>query len=66
MWESFTRSIGLEKHRRTSTDAPAVVLPTVAKKRCTGHDIAPERLQFKLLKTREALEGNVQQFTVNI
>ena len=30
---------------------------------CTG--VAPQRLQFKLRKNREALEGNVQQFTVN-
>ena len=45
-----------------------VVVPTVsvlaAKKRCTG--VAPERLQFKLQKTLEGLEGNVQQFTVNM
>ena len=44
----------------TTVSAPA------AKKRCTSHGVAPERLQFKLQKTREALEGNVQQFTVNM
>ena len=50
--KSFTRSSGLKKHRRTCTDAPAVVVPTVAapaaKIRCTGYGVAPERLQFKL------------------
>ena len=49
--KSFTRSTGLEQHRRTG--APAAVVPTVAgpaaKKRCTDHGVAPERLQFKLL-----------------
>ena len=35
-----------------------------AKKLCTG--AAPERLQFKLQNSREALEGNIQQFTVNM
>ena len=35
-----------------------------AKKRCTG--VAPERLQFKLQKTLEALGGSVQQFIVNM
>ena len=45
-----------------------IVISTVAvpaaKKRCTG--IAPEILQFKLQKTREAFEGTVQQFTVSM
>ena len=44
-----------------------VAVPTVAvsaaKKRCTG--VSPKILQYKLQKTREALEGSVQQFTVN-
>ena len=56
----------MEKHRRTCTGAP--VVPTVAvpaaKKRCPG--VAPERLHFKLQKTRETLEGNVLQFSVNL
>ena len=43
---------------------PGVVVPTAAETRCTG--VAPERLQFKLQKTREALEGNIQQLTVNM
>ena len=34
---------------------PTVAVPA-AKKRCTG--VAPEILEFKLQKTREALEGN--------
>ena len=42
---------------------PTVAVPA-AKKRCTC--VAPERLQFKLQKTREALKGNVRQFTVNM
>ena len=42
---------------------PTVAVPA-AKKRCTG--VAPEILQFKLQKTREALEGSVQQFNVYI
>ena len=33
------------------------------KKHWTG--VAPERLQFKLQKTCEALDSNVQQFTVS-
>ena len=40
----FTRSTGVKKHRHTCTGAPA------ANKRCTGHGVAPERLQFKLHK----------------
>ena len=39
-----------------------VVVPTVA----VPAGVSPERLQFKLQKSREALEGNVQQFTVNM
>ena len=57
--KSFIRSTRLKKHRRTCTGAPAVVVPTAA-------GIAPEILQFKLQKTCEALEGNVQQFTVDM
>ena len=45
--KSFTRSIGLKKHIRTCTGAPAVVVPTLAvpaaKKHWTGHGVAPER-----------------------
>ena len=41
--------------------AAATTVPA-AKKRCIG--VAPERLQFKLQKTREALKRNGQQFTV--
>ena len=40
---------------------PTIAVPA-AKKRCTG--VAPEILQLKLQKTREALEGSVQQFNV--
>ena len=58
--KSFTRSTG----------APAVVVPTVAspaaKKCCTDHGVAPDRLQFKLQKTRETLVDNVQEFTVDM
>ena len=64
---SFNRADHLQTHMRNCTDR-CVAVPTVAvpaaKKRCTG--VAPEILQFKLQKTREALEGNVQQFTVNM
>ena len=42
---------------------PTVAVPA-AKKRCTG--VAPDRLQFKLQKIPEALECNVQQFTVHM
>ena len=42
---------------------PTVAVPA-AKKRFTG--VAPGRLQFKLQKTHGALEGSVQQFTVNM
>ena len=41
-------------------------LRQLLQKRCTGHGVAPERLQFKLQKTREALGGSVQQFTVDM
>ena len=41
-----------------------MLLFQLLKTRCTG--VALEILQFKLQKTREALEGNVQQFTVNM
>ena len=65
---SFSRADNLQKHMRNCTGrgvavAAATTVPA-AKKRCTG--VAPERLQFKLQNTREALKGNVQQFTVNI
>ena len=56
----------LQNHMRNFTGR-GVVVPTVAvpaKRRCTG--VAPERLQFKLQKTREALEGSVQRFTVSM
>ena len=57
----------MQKHMHNCTGR-GVAVPTVAvpaaKKRCTG--IAPERLQFKMQKTRETLEGSVQQFTVNM
>ena len=42
---------------------PTVAVPA-AKKRCIG--VAPEILQFKFQKTSEALEGSVQQFSVNM
>ena len=61
--KSSTRSTGLKKHRRTCSGAPATVVPTVAdpvaKKHRTGHGVALERLQFKLQKTHEELEVNV-------
>ena len=64
---SFNRADNLQNHIRNCTGR-GVVVPTVAvpaaKKCCTC--VAPERLQFKLQKTREALEGDVQQFTVNM
>ena len=64
---SFNRADNLQNHMRNCTGR-GVVVPTVAvpaaKKRCTG--VAPERLQFKLQKTRESSEGNVQQFTANM
>ena len=67
--KSFTRSTDLQKSRRTCIGSPAVVVPKVAapaaKRRRTGHGVA-ERLQFKLEKTRESLEGNVHQFTVDM
>ena len=45
-----------------------VIIPTVAvpaARKCNT-DVTPERLQFKLQKAREAYEGTVQQFTVNM
>ena len=64
---SFSRADNLQTHMRNCTGRgvadPTVAVPA-AKKRCTG--VAPERLQFKLQKTREAIEGSVQQFTVNM
>ena len=64
---SFNRADNLQNHVRNCTGR-GVVVPTVAvpaaKNRCTC--VAPERLQFKLQKTRGALEGNVQQITVNM
>ena len=42
---------------------PTVAVPA-ANKRWTG--VVPEILQFKLQQTCEALEGSVQQFTVNM
>ena len=64
---SFNRADNLQTYMRNCTGR-GVALPTVAvpaaKKRCI--DVAPEILQFKLQKTREALEGSVQQFTVNM
>ena len=63
--KSFTRSTGLEKHGRICGAAAATTVAVpAAKKGCT--DVAPERLQFKLQKSCEELEGNVQQFSVNI
>ena len=68
--KSFTRSTGLRKHIGTCTGVPAAVVPAVAaltaRKRRTAHGVSPERLKFKLQKTREALDGNVQQFTVDV
>ena len=63
---SFARSNNLEKHKRTCTDARVAVVPVTApaaKKRRTGHGVAPE---FKLRKTRKSLGGDVEQFTVNM
>ena len=65
---SFNSADNLQKHTRNCTGrgvtvAAATTIPA-AKRHCTG--VAPERLQFKLQKNREALEGNVQQFTVNM
>ena len=64
---SFSRGDNLQNHMRNCTGrgvvVPAVAVPA-AKKRCTG--VARERLQFKLQKMRETLEGNAQQFTVNM
>ena len=51
---SFNRADNLQRHMCNCT----VAVPA-ANKRCTG--VAPERLQ----KTREALGGNVQKFTVS-
>ena len=64
---SFNKADNLQNHMGNCTGR-GVVVPTVAvpvvKKRFTG--VGPERLQFKLQKTCDTLEGNVQQFPVNM
>ena len=61
---SFNRAGNLQRHMCNCTVAVSIVAVPAAKKRCTG--VAPERLQFKLQKTCEALKCNVQQFTVSM
>ena len=62
---SFARSNNLEKHKCTCTGARGAVpvAAPAAKKRCTGHGVAPE---YKLQKTRKSLGGAVEQFTMNM
>ena len=55
----------MEKHKRICTGARVAVpvAATAAKKRCTGHGVAPK---FKLRNTHKSLGGAVEQFTVNM
>ena len=60
---SFARFSNLEKHKRSCTGGTVVVpvaAPAAKKRRISV------ALEFKLRKTRELLEGAVEQFTVNI
>ena len=63
---SFSRAENLRKHMRNCTGrGVATSLPAATT--VPAPAVEPRsRLQFKLQKIREALEGNVQQFTVNM
>ena len=64
--KSFSRADNLQRHMRNCTGR-GVATTVAAATTVPAPAVEPRsRLQFKLQKTREALEGNVQQFTVNM